>query len=76
MARDIEYAAIAVKTAIVEKFGRKAELANLTVTANEKTISVRDGDFVAEGTRDRLLAGVRQADSYEELWQRLPPAAS
>lgn len=76
MARDIDYAASAVKTAIVEKFGRKADLANLAVTANEKTISVRDGDRAAEGTRDRLLAGVRQAGSYEELWQQLPPAAN
>ena len=68
MARDIDYAAIAVKTAIVEKFGRKADLQNLAVTANEKTITVRDGEHTAEGTRDDLLASVRAAESYAQLW--------
>ena len=74
MARDIDYAAIAVKKAIVEKFGRKAALDDLAVTAKEKTILVRDGDRAGEGSRDRLLAGVREADTYLELWERLPPA--
>ncbi len=71
MSRDIDYAATAVKTAIVEKFGRKIELQNLDVTANEKTISIRDGRRVAEGTRDDLLAAIRAADSYARLWERL-----
>jgi hypothetical protein len=73
MARDIDYAAIAVNKAIVEKFGRTNELANLEVTANEKTITVRHADQVAEGTRDDLLAAVRAADSYAQLWVELPP---
>ena len=72
MARDIDYAAIAVKTALVEKYGRKAELNNLVVTANEKTISIQDDPHVAEGTRDDLLAAVRAADTYEALWALLP----
>jgi hypothetical protein len=71
MARDIDYAAIAVHTAIVEKFGRHSDLQNVEVTANERTISVHDGAQTAEGTRDDLLAAVRAADSYEKLWEIL-----
>jgi hypothetical protein len=72
MARDIDYAATAVKTAIVEKFGRKTELAELDVTAGERTILVQHAGRTAEGSRDDLLAAVRAADSYESLWEFLP----
>ena len=72
MARDIDYAAIAVKKAIVEKFGRKAELQDLDVAANDKTITIRDGARTAEGTRDDLLAAIRAADSYDALWETVP----
>lgn len=72
MARDIDYAAVTVKTAIVEKFGRKNTLTDLTVTANERTLSVQDGAHAAEGTRDDLLAAVRKAENYDELWQFMP----
>jgi hypothetical protein len=72
MARDIDYAATAVKTAMVEKFGRKTELQDLVVTANERTISIRHGGRAAEGTRDALLAAVRAAGSYESVWEELP----
>jgi len=68
MLRDIDYAATAVKTAIVEKFGRQSDLSGLGVTAGERTITVHDGDQRAEGTRDMLLAGIRDANSYEGLW--------
>lgn len=71
MARDIDYAAIAVQKAIVEKFGRKSDLQGLTVTANEKTISIEDGRHRAEGTRDNLLAAIRAADCYERIWEQL-----
>ena len=71
MARDIDYAATAVHTAIVEKFGRKANLDDLQMTANERTISVHDGVRCAEGTRDDLLAAIRASDSYEKLWEVL-----
>jgi hypothetical protein len=74
MARDIDYAAIAVSKAIVEKFGRTSELENLAVTANERTISVSDSGQAAEGTRDYLLAAIRAADSYENLWVALKQA--
>ena len=69
MARDIDYAATAVHRAIVEKYGRKSDLQNLTVTANERTISLQDGQHRAEGTRDDLLATIRKADSYTHLWE-------
>lgn len=71
MARDIDYAAIAVKTAILEKFGRQTELQDLTVTANEKMIGLAHEGRRAEGTRDDLLAAVRAADSYPNLWEVL-----
>lgn len=75
MARDIDYAAVTVKTAIVEKFGRKNTLTDLTVTANERTLSVQDGPRSAEGTRDDLLAAVRKAETYDELWHFMPRGA-
>lgn len=71
MARDIDYAATAVQKAIVEKFGRKSDLQNLTVTANERTISLQDGQRRAEATRDDLQATIRKADSYTHLWELL-----
>jgi hypothetical protein len=71
MARDIDYGAIAVKTAIVEKYGRQADLQTLDVTAKERSIELRDGGHAAEGTRDDLLAAVRAADSYDSLWESI-----
>ncbi len=71
--RDIDYAAITVKAALVEKFGRQNDLENLTVTANENTITVRDGRQSAEGTRDNLLAAVRKVDAYADYWQAVVP---
>jgi len=69
MSRDIDYAAIAVKTAIVEKFGASSELKELAVDAQVRTILVRDGKHVLEGTRDQLLSAVRKSESYARLWQ-------
>jgi hypothetical protein len=71
MARDIDYAAIAVKTAIVEKFGRTTDLQRLDVKAKERTIAIGDGAHTAEGSRDDLLAAVRAAESYLALWKSL-----
>ena len=70
VARDIDYAAVAVKTAIAEKFGRQNELQDLNVTAGEKTIVVEHNGQTIEGTRDDLLAAVRKAETYAELWDR------
>lgn len=72
MSRDIDYAAIAVTNAIVEKFGRQNDLQDLEVTANERTISVNHASRRAEGTRDDLLAAVRKAENYTHLWEVLP----
>jgi hypothetical protein len=69
MLRDIDYAATAVKKAIVEKFGQQNPTAGLVVMAKEKTIAVQDGERIAEETRDNLLAAVRKAESYEQFWQ-------
>ncbi len=70
MLRDIDFAAVAVRKAIAAKFERQQDLATLDVSAGERTLAVRDGDRLAEGTRDALLAGIRDAGSYDELWQR------
>ena len=70
MRRDIDYAAVAVKTAIVEKFGRREELDALEVTAGERTIVVQHNEDTIEGTRDDLLARVRKAEEYAQLWDR------
>ncbi len=72
--RDIDYAATAVQTAIVDKFGRQNDLQNLTATAQQATIHVRDGRRSLDGTRDNLLAAIRKATTYEELWQMVLPA--
>jgi hypothetical protein len=68
--RDIDYAAAAVRKAIVEKF-RDVELGDLQVMAGERTIFVEHEGRTAEGTRDDLLAAVRRATSYPHLWEVL-----
>ena len=68
MFRDIDYAAIAVETAIREKFSRQNGLEDLKVTAKEKTISVTDDHNSIEGTRDDLLAAIRRVSAYADLW--------
>ena len=70
--RDIDYAAIAVRNAITEKFGRSSPLEGLEITAGEKTIVIRDGAHRREGTRDHLLAAVRSCESYASLWESVP----
>jgi hypothetical protein len=70
MARDIDYAATAVKKSIVEKFWQ-TPLPDLTVIAGDKTISIQHEGRTAEGTRDDLLASVRKATSYANLWEVL-----
>ena len=68
--RDIDYAAAAVKKAIVEKF-RDVELQDLQVMAGDRTIFVEHDGRSAEGTRDDLLAAVRKATGYANLWEVL-----
>jgi hypothetical protein len=73
MARDIDYAAIAVTNAISEKFGRANDLKDLEVIANDRTITVRHDKQVTEGTRDDLLAAVRAAETFDQFWQAGKP---
>jgi hypothetical protein len=70
MARDIDYAATAVKTALVEKFW-KDNLQDLQTIACDRTISIHHDGRIAEGTRDDLLAAVRKATSYVNFWEVL-----
>jgi hypothetical protein len=67
--RDIDYAAIAVKTAVVEKYGRTHSLENLRVVAKEATIALSDGEHMVEGTRDNLLIALRKSGSYQNFWE-------
>jgi len=76
MPRDIDYAAVAVNSALIDKYGRQNDLAELTVTANERTITVQHGAQRVEGTRDNLLASIRAAENYEKFWQQFPASRS
>ena len=66
MLRDIDYAAIAVKKAIVDKFGQSNDLETLDVVAGKQTIAMAMVERIAEASRDSLLAGVRNAGSYAD----------
>ncbi len=68
--RDIDYAAVAVKKAIVEKF-RDTALEDLQTVAGERTISIHHAGRKAEGVRGDLLAAVRKARSYANFWEVL-----
>ena len=68
--RDIDYAAIAVKKAIVEKF-KDTALEDLEIVAGENTISIHHAGRKAEGIRGDLLAAVRKATSYADFWEVL-----
>lgn len=67
MMRDIDYAALAVRKQIEEKFGRQHDLTALEVRVDEATIVVEQGDRRTAGTRDNLLAALRKATTYEEF---------
>jgi hypothetical protein len=69
-ARDIDYAAVAVKKAIVEKF-KDTALEDLQTVAGERTISIHHAGRKAEGTRGDLLTAVRKATSYANFWEVL-----
>ena len=71
MSRDTDYAAIAIRNAVEEKFGRKTSVADLQAQGNDRTITLRDGERTAEGTRDDLLAALRRSTTYENFWEVL-----
>lgn len=75
MARDIDYAAAAVKKSLLEKYGEQNDLSSLEVEALEKTIAIQDGERRTEGTRDRLLGYVRDAANYQQFWDSVTPSA-
>jgi hypothetical protein len=70
MARDIDYATVTVRKAIVEKF-RTTPLDDLQTIAGDTKISIEHAGRKAEGSRDDLLAAVRKATSYDNLWEVL-----
>ncbi len=70
MARDIDYAAIAVRKSILEKF-RNEPLDTLQAIAGESTIAIHHQGWIAEGSRDDLLAIVRTATDYDQFWDLL-----
>lgn len=61
MKRDIDYAAMAVQTAIQDKFSRQHDLTKLKVEALELTIRISFNEHETQGSRDQLLALVRNA---------------
>jgi hypothetical protein len=71
MLRDIDYAATAVKTAIVEKFGRAEGMDDLQVVAHDKTISIQHGERSAEGTRDSFMSALHKVGSYDQFWKMI-----
>jgi hypothetical protein len=71
MSRDTDYAAIAIRNAVEEKFGRQTSFPQLEIEGNERTITVRDGDRRVEGTRDNLLAALRRSATYADFWEVL-----
>jgi hypothetical protein len=68
--RAIDYAAAAVKKAMEEKFSA-VDLETLQVMAGQRTIYVEHDGRNAEGTRDDLLANIRKAADYADLWKVL-----
>ena len=74
MARDIDYAAIAVKRAVLEKYAAGDNLDDLAVDANDRFITVSCGQHRVVGTRDDLMMAVRKATTLEEFWALGRPA--
>ena len=68
--RDIDYAAVAVKKAIVEKF-KDVPLEDLQLVAGERFLLLHHNGRQAEGSRDNFLAAVRKATSYSNFWECL-----
>ncbi len=70
MARDIDYAAVAVRKSIVDKF-RSEPLDAMEAIAGDTMIGIHHSGRIAEGTRDDLLAIVRGSTSYDHFWELL-----
>ncbi len=72
MARDTDFAAVAIKTALLDKYSKSNAMEDLELTANERTISIRHGGRAVEGTRDDLLAAIRKSETYDDFWKAFP----
>lgn len=68
MMHDIDYAALAVRKQIVEKFGRQQPLDELQVFVEGQAIVVVDGALRTSGTRDNLLISLRKAADYSAFY--------
>jgi len=72
MSPPIDYQANAVKKAIVDKFfPGQGDSAELEAVSSGRIISLKDDKHSAQGTRDDILAAVRAATSYSNLWEIL-----
>lgn len=72
MGPPIDYAANAVKKAIVAKFfPGQDDVPELEAVSSGKIISLKHEKRTAQGTRDDILAAVRAATGYANLWEIL-----
>lgn len=72
MQRDIDYAAAAVRRAILERFPDETSAETLTVQALDDTILVEDRGMRAEGTRDELITRIRKVPTLDKFWEGFP----
>lgn len=72
MQRDIDYAAAAVRRAILERFPSETSDESLVVTAQDATILVEDRGMRAEGTRDELITRIRKVETLDKFWEGYP----
>jgi hypothetical protein len=72
MVPPIDYPANAVKKAILDKFfPGQADSVTLEAISEGKIIHLKHENRTADGTRDDILAAVRAATSYTNLWEIL-----
>ena len=72
MARDTDFAAVAIKAALLDKFSRQNAMDDLELVAHDRKISVRHAGRGVEGTRDDLLSAIRKAETYDDFWKVFP----
>lgn len=73
--RTIDYAARAVQAAILDKYRIAPDTSDLRVEALDDTIRVAASGRDIQGTRDELMAAIRQAASLDELLKPSPSEA-
>jgi hypothetical protein len=65
--RTIDYAAQAVRTALLDKFGRQIRTEDLEVEALDNAIRITFAGRKIEGTRDELMSAIRRASAPKDL---------